>query len=74
MKMNKIDKETKLCQIFNFLVILILTIATSIIIYLLLADIGMVIFLSFIFLFIYGFLEEKFISRVVNAIVAKIVK
>lgn len=74
MKMNKIDKETILCQIFNFLVILILTIATSIIIYLLLADIGMVIFLSFIFLFIYGFLEEKFISRVVNAIVAKIVK
>ena len=74
MKMNKIDKESILCQIFNFLVILILTIATSIIIYLLLADIGMVIFLSFIFLFIYGFLEEKFISRVVNAIVAKIVK
>lgn len=74
MKMNKIDKETILCQIFNFLVILILTIATSIIIYLLLADIGMVIFLSFIFLFIYGFLEEKFISRVVNAIVGKIVK
>ncbi len=74
MKMNKIDKETILCQIFNFLVILILTIATSVIIYLLLADIGMVIFLSFIFLFIYGFLEEKFISRVVNAIVGKIVK
>ena len=74
MKMNKIDKETILCQIFNFLVILILTIATSIIIYLLLADIGMGIFLSFIFLFIYGFLEEKFISRVVNAIVGKIVK
>lgn len=74
MKMNKIDKETILCQIFNFLVILILTIATSIIIYLLLADIGMVTFLSFIFLFIYGFLEEKFISRVVNAIVGKIVK
>mgnify|MGYP003301084339 CR=1 FL=1 len=66
MKMNKIDKETILCQIFNFLVILILTIATSIIIYLLLADIGMVIFLSFIFLFIYGFLEEKFISINLN--------
>lgn len=74
MKMNNKKKQTILCQICNFSMILILTIATSIILYLLSADIGMVIFLFFIFLFIYGFIEEKFISRTINAIVEKIVK
>ena len=71
---TKKDKQTTICQICNFSMILILTIATSIILYLLSADIGMVIFLFFIFLFIYGFIEEKFISRTINAIVEKIVK
>ena len=54
--------------------IIILTIITSVILYLLCEDIGVSLFLLPVLLLFYGFIEERFISRIVNVVVEKIVK
>ena len=49
-------------------------IITSVILYLLCDDIGVSLFLLLVLLLFYGFIEERFISRIVNGVVEKIVK
>ena len=68
------EKQSDICMICNTAVMLILTISVSAVIYLLCNDIGLIIFLFPVLLFIFAFLEERFISIIVNTIVEKIVK
>ncbi len=68
------EKQSDICMICNTAVMLILTISASAVIYLLCNDIGLTIFLFPVLLFIFAFLEERFISILVNTIVEKIVK
>lgn len=73
-KKNKFQRQAIVCQICNLLMIIILTIITSVILYLLCDDIGVSLFLLPILLFFNGFIEERFISRIINVVVEKIVK
>lgn len=68
------EKQSDICMICNTAVMLILTISVSAVIYLLCNDIGLTIFMFPVLLFIFAFLEERFISILVNTIVEKIVK
>ncbi|MBR6671175.1 MAG: hypothetical protein IKL31_10640 [Ruminococcus sp.] len=73
-KKNTFQRQAIVCQICNLLMIIILTIITSVILYLLFEDIGVSLFLLPVLLLFYGFIEERFISRIVNGVVEKIVK
>lgn len=80
MKQYYVQSEIKGIQIslriddYDIIVNVSFIIITSVILYLLCDDIGVSLFLLPILLFFNGFIEERFISRIVNGVVEKIVK
>ena len=80
MKQYYVQSEIKEIQIslriddYDIIVNVSFIIITSVILYLLCEDIGVSLFLLPILLLFYGFIEERFISRIVNGVVEKIVK
>lgn len=80
MKQYYVQSEIKGIQIslriddYDIIVNVSFIIITSVILYLLFEDIGVSFFLLPILLLFYGFIEERFISRIVNGVVEKIVK
>ncbi len=80
MKQYYVQSEIKGIQIslrindYDIIVNVSFIIITSVILYLLCEDIGVSLFLLPILLLFYEFIEERFISRIVNGVVEKIVK
>ena len=80
MKQYYVQSEIKGIQIslriddYDIIVNVSFIIITSVILYLLCEDIGVLLFLLPVLLLFYGFIEERFISRIVNGVVEKIVK
>lgn len=80
MKQYYVQSEIKGIQIslriddYDIIVNVSFIIITSVILYLLFEDIGVSLFLLPVLLLFYGFIEERFISRIVNGVVEKIVK
>ena len=80
MKQYYVQSEIKGIQIslriddYDIIVNVSFIIITSVILYLLCDDIGVSLFLLLVLLLFYGFIEERFISRIVNGVVEKIVK
>mgnify|MGYP003415658844 FL=1 len=80
MKQYYVQSEIKGIQIslriddYDIIVNVSFIIITSVILYLLCEDIGVSLFLLPVLLLFYGFIEERFISRIVNGVVEKIVK
>lgn len=80
MKQYYVQSEIKGIQIslriddYDIIVNVSFIIITSVILYLLCEDIGVSLFLLPGLLLFYGFIEERFISRIVNGVVEKIVK
>lgn len=80
MKQYYVQSEIKGIQIslriddYDIIVNVSFIIITSVILYLLCDDIGVSLFLLPILLFFNGFIEERFISRIINVVVEKIVK
>ena len=80
MKQYYVQSEIKGIQIslriddYDIIVNVSFIIITSVILYLLCEDIGVSLFLLPVLLLFYGFIEERFISRIANGVVEKIVK
>lgn len=80
MKQYYVQSEIKGIQIslriddYDIIVNVSFIIITSVILHLLCEDIGVSLFLLPVLLLFYGFIEERFISRIVNGVVEKIVK
>lgn len=80
MKQYYVQSEIKGIQIslriddYDIIVNVSFIIITSVILYLLCEDIGVSLFLLPVLLLFYGFTEERFISRIINVVVEKIVK
>lgn len=80
MKQYYVQSEIKGIQIslriddYDIIVNVSFIIITSVILYLLCDNIGVSLFLLPVLLLFYEFIEERFISRIVNGVVEKIVK